>query len=106
MPDRFSVPRSNCVCRSRASCVYSSLFVASTFVAGWLGQTEACVRIDQLNLTEFDGGMRDALARLRDDHGVSLLCFLPIILTTAFVIFTAWRRAVRDAEVGAVGEGE
>ena len=28
----------------------------------------------------------------------------PIILTTAFVIFGAWRRAVRDAEVDAVGE--
>ena len=27
-------------------------------------------------------------------------------LTTAFVIFEAWRRAVRDAEVDAVGEGE
>ncbi len=31
---------------------------------------------------------------------------LPIILTTAFVIFGAWRRAVRDAEVDAVGEDE
>ena len=29
---------------------------------------------------------------------------LPIILTTAFVIYGAWRRAVRDAEVDAVGE--
>ncbi|MCZ6456359.1 MAG: hypothetical protein O6650_03820 [Actinobacteria bacterium] len=27
-------------------------------------------------------------------------------LTTAFVIFGAWRRAVRDAEVEAVGEDE
>ena len=34
------------------------------------------------------------------------LLLLPIILTTAFVIFGAWRRAVRDAEVDAVGEGE
>ncbi len=29
---------------------------------------------------------------------------LPIILTTAFVIFGAWRRAARDAAVEAVGE--
>ncbi len=28
----------------------------------------------------------------------------PIILTTAFVIFGAWRRAVRDAGVEAVDE--
>ncbi len=39
-------------------------------------------------------------------HEVSwTLLLLPIILTTAFVIFGAWRRAVRDAEVEAVGEG-
>ena len=30
----------------------------------------------------------------------------PIILTTAFVIFGAWRSAVRDAEVEAVDEDE
>ncbi len=31
---------------------------------------------------------------------------LPIILTTAFVIWGAWRRAVKDAEVAAVYEDE
>ena len=39
------------------------------------------------------------------DAGVSWVwLLLPIILTTAFVIVGAWRRAVRDAEVAAVGE--
>ena len=31
---------------------------------------------------------------------------LPIILTTAFVIFGAWKREVRDAEVRAVDADE
>jgi len=35
---------------------------------------------------------------------VSIL--LPLILTTAFVIFGAWRSAVRDAEVEVVDEDE
>ena len=44
---------------------------------------------------------------MRADHVVTWPWLLtPIILTTAFVIFGAWRRAVRDSEVDAVGEGE
>ena len=43
----------------------------------------------------------------RDTHQVSLpWLLLPIILTTAFLIFGAWRRAVRDADVDVVGGGE
>jgi hypothetical protein len=45
-------------------------------------------------------------AKQRREHEVSWFSLLlPIILTTAFVIFGAWRGAVRDAEVEAVGEG-
>ena len=40
-------------------------------------------------------------------HNVSAFwLLLPIILTTAFVIFGAWPRAVRDAEVEPVDEDE
>ena len=35
-----------------------------------------------------------------------LWLLLPIILTTTLVIFGAWRRAVRDAEVAAADEDE
>ncbi len=48
-------------------------------------------------------------AGLREPFSMLLGWFsllLPLILTTAFVIYGAWRRAVRDAEVDAVGEDE
>ena len=52
---------------------------------------------------------RFALLRLRRPAvRVTVLSWLwllpPLTLTTAFVIFGAWRRAVRDAEVEAVDE--
>ena len=53
------------------------------------------------------GGLDAASHFARDTHSVSwLLLLLPLILTTAFVIWGAWRRAVRDAEVEAVDEDE
>ena len=46
-------------------------------------------------------------ARVQEGLRVSWLWLLvPIILTTAFVIFGAWRSAVRDAEGEPVGEGK
>ncbi len=46
----------------------------------------------------------DICRELHETQWFSLL--LPIILTTAFVIFGAWRSALRDAEVDAFGEDE
>ena len=69
---------------------------------------------DMLRLREWMEGRDGALDivkiaadKVRAEHHVSWLwLLLPIILTTAFIIVGAWRRAVRDAEVDAEGESE
>ncbi len=59
------------------------------------------------NDPRWGGDDRSWIAKERAKYHVSpLWLLLPIILTTAFVIFGAWRSAVRDAEVEAVDEDE
>jgi hypothetical protein len=71
---------------------------ADTSVAGLAGYAD--------ENGELSPGWAAEVKRARH-HEVSWFLLLPpIILTTAFVIFGAWRRAVRGADVEAVGEDE
>ena len=56
---------------------------------------------------DIDIALAEQLACIRDERHVSTLwLLLPLFLTTVFVIFGAWRRAVRDAAVGEVVDDE
>jgi hypothetical protein len=83
-------------------------FVCACGYCYWLGEHDAgsaysaveTVMLDQINT---DYAAQHLAARRSHQVSVPLL-FLPIILTTASVLFGALRSAVRDAAVEAVGE--
>ncbi len=94
--------------RDRGVLFAGGLFATSLGLSLWLGMSDVKTAFDKTGPhSGFSGSFPLALAKARPEHAVSwLYLLLPIILTTAFVIFGAWRRAVRDAEVDAVGEDE
>ena len=74
------------------------LFATCIECCYWVGERDAWDVIERAK--------GNSIIRWRDFRVSWLLLLLPIILTTAFVIVGAWRRAVRDVAVEAVGEGE
>ena len=83
--------------------VATALIVATVLAARWLGlKLNDALDAASWEDTEF-------LAEFEDQQEVPWLwLLLPLILTTAFVIFGAWRSAVkaREVEAEAVGEDE
>ena len=85
-------------------------FVCASGFCYWLGTHDARAAFDIYTADKpYPQTIPGFIARhvaARQAHVVSWFwLLLPIILTTAFVIFGAWRRASRDAEVEAVGVG-
>ena len=75
------------------------LFLASIAGGYWTGESAVANAGDRF--------ITSGLGPWPPNYPGTLPCLLlPIILTTAFVIVGAWRRAVRDVEIEAVGEDE
>ena len=87
----------------RWTLVSSMLLFTTLAFSFWLGMDDVSEGLPTIDWREYwtDEDIRSA----QGNHVVSWLrLLLPIILTTAFVIFGAWRRAVRDAAVEAADE--
>ncbi len=88
-------------------CLSGMGFLCACGLCYWMGEHDAERAFYSLPPTRPLMTIAFNHARAREVHTVSwLYLLLPIILTTAFVIFGAWRRAVRDTEVAAVGGDE
>jgi hypothetical protein len=102
----LSIKQSILSLRTRFVLLSAVLIAMSTGFSCWVGELDVAHQIREVE----GNGPWDPWRwqRLELDIGpVSWFRFLlPIILTTAFVIFGAWRSAVRDADVQAVGEDE
>jgi hypothetical protein len=93
--------------RHRGELFVGGLFATSIGLSLSLGLSDATAAINMARDHNDSTALLLEIAAARSDHTVSWFSLLlPIILTTAFVIFGAWRRAVRDAEVEVVGEDE
>ena len=86
--------------RTRSLILCGLLIAICASFTCWLGEEDNWRRVIEIDL----GGTGPQPTGLGPLEVSWFWLLTPIILTTAFVIFGAWRRAVRDADVEAVGE--
>ena len=112
----LSIPPIKAGLRDSMVWVFALSCAGTTWVCYWLGERDVMSnmarRVELGTVPEgadrFDSlHVHEVVTQAADEHVVSWPpLLLPIILTTAFVIFGAWRNAGRDAEVEPVGEDE